>query len=152
MKAGLAGAMAGVAAAAGSGRLLGPVAVSATVLEETVEGVALARVLDDIRPEAVVICEPSDLAVQVGQRGRAELVVSVTGTPAHAAYPKRGKNPITIAVSGLAPLERLGLPAGPHLRPATLVATHVISQPWPSISLIPSGVQIPLHRGPLVGQ
>ena len=62
-------------------------AVSATVLEETVEGVALARVLDDIRPEAVVICEPSDLAVQVGQRGRAELLVTVTGTPAHAAYP-----------------------------------------------------------------
>src|SRR5258708_39911694 len=118
MRAGRAAAMAGVAAAAASGRLLGPVAVSATVLEETVEGVALARVLDEIRPEAVVICEPSDLAVQVGQRGRAELVVTVTGSPAPAAYPERGKNPITIAVSRLAALERLAPPAHPHLRPA----------------------------------
>lgn len=152
MKAGLAAAIAGVAAAAASGRLLGPVAVSATVLEETVEGVALARVLDDIRPEAVVICEPSDLAVQVGQRGRAELVVTVTGSPAHAAYPERGKNPITLAASGLAALERLALPADPDLGRAILVATDVISQPWPSISLIPSGVQIRFDRRTLIGE
>jgi putative selenium metabolism hydrolase len=152
MKAGLAAAIAGVAAAAASGRLLGPVAVSATVLEETVEGVALARVLDDIRPEAVVICEPSDLAVQVGQRGRAELVVTVAGFPAHAAYPERGKNPITLAASGLAALERLELPADPDLGRAILVATDVISQPWPSISLIPSGVQIRFDRRTLVGE
>jgi len=152
MKAGLAAAIAGVSAAAASGRLPRPVAVSATVLEETVEGVALARVLDDIRPEAVVICEPSDLAVQVGQRGRAELVVTVTGTPAHAAYPERGKNPITLAAAGLAALERLTLPADPDLGPAILVATDVISQPWPSISLIPSGVQIRFDRRTLVGE
>ncbi len=152
MKAGLAAAITGVAAAAASGRLTRPVAVSATVLEETVEGVALARVLDDIRPDAVVICEPSDLAVQVGQRGRAELVVTVTGSPAHAAYPERGKNPITLAVSGLAALERLALPTDPDLGPAILVATDVISQPWPSISLIPSGVQIRFDRRTLAGE
>ena len=152
MKAGLAAAITGVAAAAASGRLTRPVAVSATVLEETVEGVALARVLDDIRPDAVVICEPSDLAVQVGQRGRAELMVTVTGSPAHAAYPERGKNPITLAASGLAALDRLALPADPDLGPAILVATDVISQPWPSISLIPSGVQIRFDRRTLIGE
>jgi putative selenium metabolism hydrolase len=152
MKAGLAAAIAGAAAAAASGRLPGPVAVSATVLEETVEGAALARVLDDIRPEAVVICEPSDLAVQVGQRGRAELLVTVTGSPAHAAYPERGKNPITLAASGLVALERLALPADADLGPAILVATDVISQPWPSVSLIPSGVQIRFDRRTLVGE
>ena len=152
MKAGLSAAITGVAAAAASGRLLRPVAVSATVLEETVEGVALARVLDRIRPEAVVICEPSDLSVQVGQRGRAELVVTVTGTPAHAAYPERGKNPITLAAVGLAALERLALPADPDLGQAILVATDIISQPWPSVSLIPSGVQIRFDRRTLVGE
>ncbi len=152
MKAGLAAAISGVAAAAASGRLQRPVAVSATVLEETVEGVALGRVLDDLRPEAVVICEPSDLAVQVGQRGRAELVVTVTGIPAHAAYPERGKNPITLAASGLAALEQLVLPTDPDLGPAILVATDVISQPWPSISLIPSGVAIRFDRRTLVGE
>jgi acetylornithine deacetylase/succinyl-diaminopimelate desuccinylase-like protein len=126
--------------------------VSATVLEETVEGVALGRVLDAVRPGAVVICEPSNLGIQVGQRGRAELVVSVAGVPAHAAYPERGKNPITLAASGVAVLERLVLPADPDLGPAILVATDVISQPWPSISLIPSGVKIRFDRRTLVGE
>lgn len=152
MKGGLAAAVAGVAAAAASGQLLRPVAVSATVMEETVEGVALSRVLDDIRPAAVVICEPSDLSVQVGQRGRAELTVTVTGIPAHAAYPDRGKNPITLAASCLAVLERLDLPADPDLGAAILVATDVISQPWPSISLIPSEVRIRFDRRTLVGE
>lgn len=152
MKAGLAAAITGVAAAAASGALPRPVAVSATVLEETVEGVALARVLDDIHPDAVVICEPSDLAVQVGQRGRAELVVTVTGIPAHAAYPERGKNPITLAAAGLAALERIKLPDDPDLGLAILVATDVVSKPWPSVSLIPSGVQIRFDRRTLIGE
>ena len=152
MKAGLAAAIAGVAAAAASGRLLRPVAVSATVMEETIEGVALARVLDAIGPEAVVICEASDLAVQVGQRGRAELIVAVTGCPAHAAYPERGKNPIGLAAAGLTALGRLALPADPDLGPAILVPTDVISDPWPSVSLIPSGVQIRFDRRTLVGE
>lgn len=152
MKAGLAAAIAGVGAAAASGRLPRPVAVSATVLEETIEGVALARVLDDTRPDAVVICEPSDLAVQVGQRGRAEIVMTVTGHPAHAAYPERGKNPITLAASALAALERLPLPADADLGSAILVATDVISQPWPSVSLIPSAVKIRFDRRTLVGE
>ena len=152
MKAGLAAAIAGVAAAAASGRLLRPVAVSATVMEETIEGVALARVLDVIGPQAVVICGASDLAVQVGQRGRAELIVAVTGSPAHAAYPERGKNPIGLAAAGLAALERLALPADPDLGPAILVPTDVISDPWPSVSLIPSGVRIRFDRRTLVGE
>ncbi len=152
MKAGLAAAIAGVAAAAAAVRLRRPVAVSATVMEEMIEGVALARVLDDIRPEAVVICEASDLAVQVGQRGRAELIVTVTGRPAHAAYPARGKNPIGLAASGLAALDRLALPADPDLGPAILVPTDVISDPWPSVSLIPSGVRIRFDRRTLVGE
>jgi putative selenium metabolism hydrolase len=152
MKAGLAAAIAGVAAAAAAGELAQPIAVSATVMEETIEGVALARVLDVIRPAAVVICEASDLAVQVGQRGRAELLVTVTGSPAHAAYPERGTNPISLAVSGLAALEHLALPADPDLGPAILVPTDVISEPWPSVSMIPSAVRIRFDRRTLVGE
>jgi putative selenium metabolism hydrolase len=152
MKAGLAAAIAGVAAAAAAEALAQPVAVSATVMEETIEGVALARVLDVVRPAAVVICEASDLAVQIGQRGRAELLVTVTGSPAHAAYPERGTNPISLAASGLAALERLVMPADPDLGPAILVPTDVISEPWPSVSLIPSAVRIRFDRRTLVGE
>lgn len=79
-------------------------------------------------------------------------MVTVTGIPAHAAYPERGKNPITLAAAGLAALERIKLPADPDLGLAILVATDVVSKPWPSISLIPSGVQIRFDRRTLVGE
>ena len=58
--------------------------------------------------------------------------------PGPCRLPGTGKNPITLAASGLAALERLALPTDPDLGPAILVPTDVISQPWPSISLIPS--------------
>jgi putative selenium metabolism hydrolase len=146
MKGGLAAAIVGVSAAARSGRLSSTVAVSATVLEETVEGIALAKVLDELRPGAVVICEPSDLAIQVGQRGRAEFVVTAAGQPAHSAYPERGRNPIGIAAAGLAALAGLVLPMDHSLGRAILVATDIISEPWPSISLIPASVSVRFDR------
>jgi putative selenium metabolism hydrolase len=152
MKAGLAAAICGVAAAGQGGGLRKPVAISATVLEETVEGVALGRILDTVDPEAVVICEPSDLSVQVGQRGRAELVVTVMGSPAHAAYPGRGKNPIELAAQALGALEHLALPVDPELGPAILVPTDVISDPWPSISLIPAAVRVRFDRRTVMGE
>src|SRR6266404_4971209 len=87
MKGGLAAAICGVAAAARTGRLQREVAVSASVLEEVIEGVALGAVLDRLKPEMVVICEPSSLTVKTGQRGRIEIRLSVIGIPAHAAHP-----------------------------------------------------------------
>ena len=109
MKGGLA------AAIAGSRGLLtvldAPVAVSASVLEETVEGVALGVVLDALEPEAVVICEPSGLEARVGQRGRAEILLTAEGVPAHAASPETGRNPITMMAAALETISEMGLPS-----------------------------------------
>ncbi|MFJ4291102.1 hypothetical protein ACIP1U_15140 [Cupriavidus sp. NPDC089707] len=68
MKGGIAAAICGVAAAAREGTLRRRVAVSASVLEEVIEGHALSTVLDTCRPAAVVICEPSKLQVKSAQR------------------------------------------------------------------------------------
>lgn len=150
MKGGLAAALVGVAAA--SGELTVPVAVSASVLEETIEGVALAKVLDRLTPEAVVICEPSGLGVRVGQRGRAEVLITAHGVPAHAASPERGLNPISLAARGLQRVEGMTLPEDPQLGPAIIVVTDVVSEPYPSISLIPSGVTMRFDRRTLLGE
>ena len=92
MKGGIAAAICGVAAAARSG-LKRRVAVSASVLEEIIEGHALASVLDACAPQAVVICEPSKLQIKAGQKGRVELLLTFHGKPAHAATPHVGVNP-----------------------------------------------------------
>ena len=151
-KAGLAAAICGVAAAAKSGRLNRQVAVSATVLEESLECVALGAVVESLRPEQVVICEPSNLTIKLGQKGRAEILLTVAGIPAHAAFPARGKNPILLAAKGLAALEKIQLPKDPFIGGAILVATDIISDPYPSISLIPPRVTVRFDRRTIPGE
>jgi putative selenium metabolism hydrolase len=151
-KAGLAAAICGVAAAAKSGRLNRQVAVSATVLEESLECVALGAVVESLRPEQVVICEPSNLTIKLGQKGRAEILLTVAGIPAHAAFPSRGKNPILLAAKGLAALERIQLPKDPFIGGAILVATDITSDPYPSISLIPPRVTVRFDRRTIPGE
>ena len=152
MKGGLAAALCGVADAARTSRLHDPVAVSATVLEETVEGVALGRVLDRLGRPAVVICEPSGLRLKVAQRGRLELLVTARGWPAHAAFPDRGANAVSLAARAVTALADLPAPSDPVLGEGILVATDVISQPWPSISLLPGAVTVRYDRRTLLGE
>ena len=80
------------------------VLVSTSVMEEDFDGEALYRlcVREDLRPHFVVICEPSNLALAVGQRGRALLKVTVQGVSAHGSKPFLGQN----AVYGMQPLIR----------------------------------------------
>lgn len=152
MKGGLAAAICGVAAAAATGLLKREVAVSASVLEEVIEGVALGAVLDRLKPEMVVICEPSNLTIKTGQRGRIEILLSVRGTPAHAAHPDRGLNPIELTAKGLTALATIPMPRHADFGCGLLVATDVVSDPYPSVSLIPGKVTIRFDRRILPGE
>jgi putative selenium metabolism hydrolase len=152
MKGALAAVLCGAAAAAKSGRLSRQVAVSATVLEETLECAALGAVVEQVRPEQVVICEPSNLTIKLGQKGRAEILLTVEGIPAHAAFPDRGKNPIQLAAKALDALEKIEFPKDPFIGEAILVATDIISDPYPSISLIPTQVSVRFDRRTIPGE
>jgi putative selenium metabolism hydrolase len=152
MKGCLAAAICGVAEAAATGKLSAAVAVSATVLEETIEAISLLEVLDRLHPENVVICEPTRLRVQVGQRGRMEIMMHVQGVPAHAAHPEEGVNPILLTANALEALEELKLPSEPTFGQAILVPTDIISDPYPLISLIPGSVKVRFDRRLLVGE
>lgn len=152
MKGPLAAAICGVAEAARSGRLRHRVAVSASVMEEVIEGAALARVLDTHAPEAVVICEPSDLELKTAQRGCVEVLVHVAGIPAHAAFPDRGVNAIELAARAITALAALEMPTDPVLGKMVLVPTDIISAPYPSISALPSRVSLRYDRRTGVGE
>lgn len=152
MKGGIAAAICGVASAARGGRLRHRVAVSASVLEEVIEGHALASVLDRCKPAAVVICEPSKLQIKAGQKGRVELLLTFHGKPAHAATPHLGINPLQAAARALIALESLALPQDDMLGAALLVPTDIVSHPYPSISMIPTSTTIRLDRRTLPGE
>ncbi|MFC4964049.1 YgeY family selenium metabolism-linked hydrolase [Alcaligenes sp. GCM10023179] len=152
MKAGLAAALCGAAAAARSGALKQRIAVSASVMEEVIEGYALSHALEQCTPGAVVICEPSRLRIMVGQKGRQEILLRLQGRPAHAALPHLGVNPIQAAARAISALQTLELPQDAQVGQALLVPTDIISDPHPSISLIPSSVTVRFDRRTLVGE
>lgn len=152
MKGGLAAALCAVAKIAKSNSLDKRIAVSASVMEEVIEGHALSTVLDNCNTEAVVICEPSKLKIKVGQKGRMELLLTLTGCTSHAALKTNFVNPILSAATALNALKELELPKDEILGEAIIVPTDIISDPYPSISLTPSAVSIRFDRRTLANE
>lgn len=152
MKGGIAAAICGIAQAASNKTLKKRVAISASVLEEVIEGFALSNILDIYQPNSVVICEPSKLKIKVAQKGRAEICLTLHGKPAHAANPEVGINPLFLAAKALLALQQIKLPMNETLGAAILVPTDIISNPYPSISMLPNAVTIRFDRRLLIGE
>lgn len=97
MKCPLAASVYGAYVAKESG-LLGDVTiyVSASTMEEDFDGEAVRQLLQNtgLRPDGVVICEPTDLKIATGHRGRALIEVKVEGRSCHASNPSAGLNPV----------------------------------------------------------
>ncbi len=72
------------------------VLVTGTVQEEDCDGLCWQYIIneDKIRPEFVVITEPTDGKIYRGQRGRMEIRVDVKGVSCHGSAPERGDNAI----------------------------------------------------------
>ncbi len=72
------------------------VLVTGTVQEEDCDGLCWQYIVneDHIKPEFVVITEPTDGNIYRGQRGRMEIRVDVQGISCHGSAPERGKNAI----------------------------------------------------------
>ena len=72
------------------------VLVTGTVQEEDCDGLCWQYIIneDKIRPEFVVITEPTDGNIYRGQRGRMEIRVDVAGISCHGSAPDRGENAI----------------------------------------------------------
>jgi putative selenium metabolism hydrolase len=107
----------GAAAMVTSGRILkelglpGGLAVlfTGTVMEEDCDGLCWKYIIEEekVRPELVIITEPTALGVYRGQRGRMEMRVSFQGLSAHGSAPERGKNAITMAARACLQIEKL---------------------------------------------
>jgi putative selenium metabolism hydrolase len=119
-------------------RLAGKIVISASVLEEVLEGVALQKVMDKHHPDYVVIGEASDLHLVHGGRGRAEISVETIGKPAHTSTPHQGINAAQIMVDVIRRIRDFVPPTHPSLGEGVMVLTDMISEPYPGHSVIPS--------------
>jgi putative selenium metabolism hydrolase len=140
------------AASADRSRLAGGVAVSASVLEEHLEGAALHAVMDAIHPDFVVIGEPSDLKLVLGGRGRAEIQLETTGRPAHSSSPHLGRSAVLDMMRVIAAMEQTPMPMHPLLGPAVQALTDIISDPYPGVSTVPPRCRATYDRRLLVGE
>lgn len=102
------------------------------VQEEPCEGYALKCIIEQqgIKPDWVILGEPSNLNIMRGHRGRVLFKVVVHGKSSHAADPNLGDNAITAASRLIFGIDLLAadLPADPFLGPGTLAVTNIESQ------------------------
>jgi putative selenium metabolism hydrolase len=123
--------------------------VVGSVQEEDCDGLCWQYIIneDKLRPELVVITEPTNLAIYRGHRGRMEMEVRTKGVSCHGSAPERGVN----AVYKMAPIimdieklnERLG--GEPFLGKGTVTIAEIRSTS-PSLCAVADGSVIHLDR------
>lgn len=145
-------AMIHAAASVDRANLHGRVVVSATTLEEVLEGVTLQTVMQAVQPDFVVIGEATNLNLNHGGRGRAEVLLETLGAPAHSSSPHLGRNAVLDMVQVIAAVERIELPSHPLMGPAIMALTDIISDPYPGYSVIPSRCRVTYDRRLLPGE
>ncbi|MCL2496419.1 MAG: YgeY family selenium metabolism-linked hydrolase [Clostridiales bacterium] len=105
------------------------VLVTATVQEEDCDGLCWQYIIneDKIKPEFVVITEPTNNNIYRGQRGRMEIRVEVRGISCHGSAPERGENAIYKMAKILIEVEQLNerLKADAFLGKGTLAVSQI---------------------------
>jgi len=111
--------------------LNGTLYVVGVVQEEPCEGFGMRVLVEEegVRPDFVVLGEPSNLQVRVGHRGRIEMQVKVWGKAAHASSPSLGTNAIHNAAKLIFGIELLAprLATDPFLGQGTIAVTEIES-------------------------
>ncbi|MEZ4833166.1 MAG: YgeY family selenium metabolism-linked hydrolase [Caldilineaceae bacterium] len=133
-------------------KITGKVVISASVLEEVLEGVALAKVVGQTGADFVVIGEATGLNLARGGRGRAEVHLETVGRPSHSSTPQQGRNAVLDMMRVIAAVEDLSLPQDPLMGPAIFALTDIISDPYPGHSVIPSICRVTYDRRLLPGE
>lgn len=120
--------------------------VVGVVYEEIFEGISFGKVLDEVNIDAVILGEPSDMQIMLGQKGRAELKISTSGKNAHSAFPEKGINALYNMNLFLCELPNIKCPEDDILGKGIMVPTDITSSPYPGNSVIPDHCEITVDR------
>ncbi len=134
-------------------RLGGTLYVAGIVQEEDCDGYAAGLLCEDLRPDAVVIGEATDLDIYRGHRGRMELKITVYGRSCHASAPERGLNAVYEMGKVLDGIRSLGprLKDDPFLGKGTIAVTRIESTSG-SLNVVPDSCTIYIDRRLTVGE
>jgi putative selenium metabolism hydrolase len=123
--------------------------VTGTVMEEDSDGLCWKYLVEEenIRPDVVVVTEPTNLNIYRGHRGRMEIEVEFFGVSAHGSAPERGKNAIYDASRAVLEIEKLNerLAYDEFLGKGTVVVSEFVSSS-PSLCAVSDYAKIHLDR------
>jgi len=123
--------------------------VTATVMEEDCDGLCWKYIVeeDKIKPDCVIVTEPTNLNIYRGHRGRMEIEVSFYGLSAHGSAPERGENAIYMASRAALEIEKLNdnLADDPFLGKGSVTISEFVSSS-PSLCAVSDFAKIHLDR------
>lgn len=123
--------------------------VVGSVQEEDCDGLCWQYIIqeDGLRPDVVVISEPTNLAVYRGHRGRMEIEVRTKGISCHGSAPERGVNAVYAMAPIIQEIEQLNerLTGEPFLGKGTVTISEIRSTS-PSLCAVADSAAIHLDR------
>lgn len=129
--------------------------ITATVQEEDCDGLCWQYIAneDGIRPDLVVITEPTSLRIYRGHRGRMEMEVSTSGISCHGSAPERGVNAVYKMAGIIKDIEALNEHLAPRdpLGKGTVTISEIRSTS-PSLCAVADGCTIHLDRRLTIGE
>lgn len=136
-------------------QLKGDLVLAFVVQEEPCEGLAMSVLVEQegVRPDYVILGEPSNLRISRGQRGRVEMRVTTQGRSSHAAQPEEGENAIYSAMRLIFGIELLSgnLARDRFLGPGSLTITQIESSA-PSRNAVPDQCWFYIDRRLTLGE
>lgn len=128
--------------------------ISCTVSEEDCDGENLKHLFKEmaLKPDFVVICEPSNNNIALGHKGKSQISITTHGVSAHGAAPEKGINAVYEMAEIIQRVEKtnLELAQGDGLR-GTLVLSR-ISSVSASLNAVPSECELYLDRRMVPGE
>jgi putative selenium metabolism hydrolase len=126
-----------------------------TVMEEDCDGLCWQYLIreEKLKPELVVITEPTNMNIYRGHRGRMEIRVEAKGRSCHGSAPERGDNAIYKIARIALEIEKLNdrLRSDPFLGKGTVTVSEVRSTS-PSLCAVADGAGIHLDRRLTLGE
>ena len=122
--------------------------VSCSVFEEDCDGENLKHLFHqlNLRPNQVIICEPSDNKIALGHKGKAQVTIKTRGVSAHGAAPEKGVNAIYAMAEIIQRVEQRNGELMVQEPPRGSLAMTSISSSAASLNAVPSECEAYLDR------
>lgn len=120
-----------------------------SIMEEDCDGLCWNYIIEEekIKPQLVVITEPTSCRIHRGQRGRMEMTLSVDGVSAHGSAPERGENAVYKMAEIVKRIEKYNedIKNDDFLGKGTIVVSQIKSIS-PSLCAVPDRCSIHIDR------